>query len=135
MNVREFLNEMLFYFPLKRNKDDFEKLFEIYVDDILFTVNQYKDFVCDYEMLLQIIRCKRTFTSFPPIAEIIKEIPKTLKPKPITPEYSGREGEVIKRILNGIEYEFTVVPNHWQNVKYQSQIDAEIARRQKAVNE
>ncbi len=135
MNVREFLTEMLFYFPLKRNKEDFEKLLEIYVDDILFTVNQYKDFVCDYEMLLQIIRCNRAYTSFPPIAEIIKDLPKALKPKPVTPEYSGREGEVIKRVLNGIEYEFTIVPNHWQNVKYQSQIDAEIARRQKTMNE
>lgn len=135
MNVREFLNEMLFYFPLKRNKDDFEKLFEIYVDDILFTVNQYKEFVCDYEMLLQIIRCNRAYTNFPPIAEIIKDLPKALKPKPITPEYSGREGEVIKRVLNGYEYEFTIVPNHWDKIKTISGLDKELQWRQKAVNE
>ena len=133
MNVREFLNEMLFYFPLKRNKEDLEKLFEIYVNDILFSIAQYKDYECDYETLLQLIRCNRTYTNFPPVAEIIKDIPKALKLKPIIPEYSGHEGEVVKRILNGVEYEFTVVPNHWDKVKSISEIDKEISQRQKTV--
>lgn len=134
MNVREFLNEMLFYFPLKRSRDDLERLFEIYVNDILFTVNQYKDFECDYELLLQLIRCKRDYPNFPPVAEIIKDIPKALKVKPVKPEYSGHEGETIKRTVNGIVYEFTVVPNHWQKVKTQSQVDNWIDKRKKAIN-
>jgi hypothetical protein len=47
----------------------------------------------------------------------------------INESYSGREGEVIKRTLNGIEYEFTVVPNHWEKVKTIEQLDNDILRR------
>ena len=79
MNVREFLNEMLFYFPLKRSKEDFEKLFEMYVDDILFALKEYDGYICDFENLLRYIRCNRVYTTFPPVAEIVKDIPKALK--------------------------------------------------------
>lgn len=129
MNVREFLNEMLFYFPLKRSKEDFEKLFELYVDDILFALADYPEHNCDYEKLLKFIRCNRVYTTFPPVAEIVKDIPKALVLKPVPVSYSGREGEVVKRVLNGIEYEFTIVPNHWEKVKTISEVDAEIRRR------
>lgn len=129
MNVREFLNEMLFYFPMKRSKDDGVKLLELYVDDILFVLSEYPDYDCDYNKLLKFIRCNRVYATFPPVAEIVKDIPKALVLKPVQPSYSGREGEVIKRIINGIEYEFTVVPNHWERVKTLSELDAEIARR------
>ena len=47
----------------------------------------------------------------------------------IQERYSGREGEVIKRTLNGIEYEFTVVPNHWDKVKTIEQLDKDILWR------
>lgn len=131
MNVREFLTEMLFYFPLKRSKEDFEKLFELYVDDIIFALSQYPDFDCDYEKLLKFIRCNRVYSTFPPVAEIVKDMPKALAPKPIKPSYSGREGEIIKRVINTIEYEFTIVPNHWGRVKTISQVDSEIRAKRK----
>ncbi len=131
MNIRDFLNEMLFYFPLKRSKDDFEKLFELYVDDILFALSEYPDYDCDYEKLLKYIRCNRVYTTFPPVAEIVKDISKALVPKPVKESYSGREGEVIKRVLNGVEYEFTIVPNHWDKVKTISQLDFEIRKKKK----
>lgn len=131
MNVREFLNEMLFYFPLKRSKEDFEKLFELYVNDILFALSEYPEYNCDYEKLLKFIRCNRVYTTFPPVAEIVKDISKALVPKPVSVSYSGREGEVVKRIINGVEYEFTVVPSYWENVKTISQIDAELKARKK----
>lgn len=129
MNIREFLTEMLFYFPLKRSKEDFEKLFELYVGDILSALSEYPDYNCDYEKLLKFIRCNRVYTTFPPVAEIIKDIPKALIPKPVPVSYSGHEGEVIKRIINGIEYKFTIVPNHWEKVKTISQLDSEIKNR------
>lgn len=130
MNIREFLTEMLFYFPLKRSKEDFEKLFELYVDDILFALSEYPDYMCNYEKLLQYIRCNRVYSTFPPVAEIVKDIPKALVPsKPFS--YSGHEGEVIKRVINGIEYEFTIVPNHWERIKTISQLDSEIKNRRK----
>lgn len=131
MNVREFLNEMLFYFPLKRSKEDFEKLFELYVDDILFALSEYPEYDCNYAKLLKYIRCNRVYTIFPPVAEIVKDIPKALVPKPVKISYSGREGEIIKRVINGIEYEFTIVPSHWDKVKTISQVDSEIRNRKK----
>jgi hypothetical protein len=47
----------------------------------------------------------------------------------IEQRFSGREGEVVKRTLNGIEYEFTIVPNHWEKVKTIEQLDNDILRR------
>jgi len=129
MNVREFLSELAFYFSLKRSSEDAERLMESYVNDIFRTLSKYKGFECDFEKLLYNIRCERSYSTFPLVADILKEIPKALKPKNVQISYSGREGEVVKRMVNGAEYEFTIVPNHWQGIKTLSQLDAEIAQK------
>lgn len=129
MNIREFLRELLFFFPLERKLDEEQttRFLESYVDDILYSLEKYEDYDCNYKKLLQNIRMNYEYRKFPSIADIVKFIPKALVPKPVS--YSGHEGKVIKRIINGYEYEFTVVPCHWENVKSITELDAEIRRK------
>lgn len=133
MNIREFLRELLFFFPLERKLDEEQtaKLLESYVDDILFSVEQHEDYNCDYKKLLQHIRMNYEYRKFPSIADIVKFVPKSLVPKPIPLSCSEHAGEVIKRVINGVEYEFTIVPTYWENVKTISEVDAEIRGRKK----
>lgn len=135
MNIRDFLTELAFYFPMERKGEDTLKLFEIYVDDILDEINKSKwnGYDCDFEQLLRSIRRGYQYKKFPSIAEIIPFIPDAMKPNR-QESYSGREGETIKRIICGHEYEFTIVPNHWDNVKSISQLDEEIAQMKEGVN-
>lgn len=137
MNVREFLSELQLFFPLERRKEDIPKIFEAYVDDILYELNKekYKGYDCDFGILLKVVRSKYTFKEFPSIAKIIDFIPEALVTISRKTSYSGREGEIIKRVINGAEYEFTIVPNHWQNVKTISQLDEQIKFMTKGVNE
>ena len=137
MNIREFLSELQLFFPLERRKEDIPKIFEGYVDDILYELSKdkYKGYDCDFEILLKTVRSKYTFKEFPSIAKIIDFIPEALVTKPRQTSYSGREGEVIQREINGHIYEFTIVPNHWQNVKTIDQLDEEIKFRTKGVCE
>ena len=131
MNVREFLSELLFFFPLERKKEDIPKILEGYADDILFEINKdkWKGYNCDFEILLRTVRSKHAFKAFPQSAVIIEHIPSSMVLKPVEVSYSGQEGKVIKRVINGHEYEFTIVPNHWEKVKTISELDNEINRR------
>ena len=131
MDIREFLKQLAFYFSLERKGEDVIQLFEIYVEDILNETNQlkWKGYECDYNQLIKNIRRNYQYKKFPTIAEIISFIPDAMKPIPRETSFSGREGEVIKRTINGIEYEFTIVPNHWEKVKTIEQLDNDILRR------
>lgn len=133
MKVREFLAELQIFFPIDRRKEDIPKILEGYVDDILFEISKDKwnGYDCDFEILLKSIRSKYKFNVFPNIANIIDCIPEAMVIKKVKASYSGREGEVIKRVINGHEYEFTIVPNHWQGVKTISELDREIEERTK----
>lgn len=133
MNVREFLGELQFFFPLERKKEDIPKILEGYADDILFEINKdkWKGYNCDFNLLLKAVRAKYTFNTFPNVAKILEIIPDAMVIKPKKESYSGKEGEVIKRTLNGIEYEFTIVPNHWEKVKTISELDEDIENRTK----
>ena len=133
MNVREFLAELQLFFPLERKKEDIPRILEGYADDILFEINKdkWKGYNCDFGLLLKSVRGKYTFNTFPSIARILESIPDAMVIKPRKESYSGKEGEVIKRIINGMEYEFTIVPNHWEKVKTISELDREIEQRTK----
>lgn len=131
MNVREFLSELQLFFPLERRKEDIPRILEGYADDILYEISKdkWKGYNCDFEILLKTVRTKYSFSKFPSVASIVENIPEAMVLKPRNVSYSGREGDVIKRVINGIEYEFTVVPNHWDRVKTISELDEEIERR------
>ena len=131
MDLREFLRQLAFYFSLDRKGDEAIQLFEIYVEDILeeTTQNKWKGYECDYDQLCKNIRRNYQYKKFPTVAEIISFIPEAMKPIPRQTSYSGREGEVVKRMINGIEYEFTIVPNHWTGVKTIEQLDKDILWR------
>ena len=131
MEIREFLKQLAFYFSLDRKGDEAIQLFEIYVEDILEEINQnkWKGFECDYDQLCKNIRRNYQYKKFPTVAEIVSFIPDAMKQIPRETSYSGREGETITRIVNGYEYEFTIVPNHWDRVKTIEQLDKEIMWR------
>jgi hypothetical protein len=133
MNVREFLSELQLFFPLERKREDIPRILEGYADDILYEINKnrWKGYNCEFEILLKKVRASYSFSSFPPLAKIIDCIPEAMVIKPIETSYSGREGEVIKKTYRGYEYEFTVVPNHWKDVKTISELEAEIEKNNK----
>lgn len=136
MQIREFLNELLFYFPLSRKLEEEEtkKLLETYVEDILYSINQWgSSYICDFTTLLHEIRTNYLYKQFPSIADIVSYLHKAKKIKPVVESYSGNEGQVIKRVINGIEYEFTVVPSHWEKIKTICELDYEINARTKKV--
>lgn len=129
MKIETFLNELMFYFPLKGydKEEEVNKYLDLCASDIDRFVKQYgENFECDYNTVLFELRTHYTFRNFPPIAEIVKYIPKAIKsvPKPLS--YSGQEGTVIKRVIYGCEYEFTIVPNHWEGVKTIQLLDTQL---------
>lgn len=133
MNVREFLAKLQFFFPLERKKEDIPIILEGYVNDILFEINKskWRGYDCDFEILLKTVRSKHQYKELPSVSTILKSVPEAMVKSKIAISYSGREGEVIKRTINGVEYEFTVVPNHWEKVRTISELDREIEERTK----
>ena len=131
MNVRTFLKELLFYFPIMRKlgDEDVDKLLNAYAEDIFYEINKWDGYNCDFQILLREIRSNYSYKEFPSIANIISYLPRAKVIAPKSVNYSGREGEIIKRKINGIIYEFTIVPSHWDKVKTISPLDQEIAQR------
>lgn len=120
MEIREFLTELQLYFPLNKRftTDETARFLEGYVDDILYTINEWgAEYYCDYEKLLRALRIKYCYKEYPPISTIVAYLPHAKTLKPVHVSYSGNEGQTLKRIVNGIEYEFTIVPNCWANIK------------------
>jgi hypothetical protein len=123
MDLREFLRQLALFFPMGGNEEHKRAKIESYVELIGNEIHsKYDNF--NYEALLKIL--KLSYDKFPTIKEVMSKLPYG---KVIKESYSGREGEVIKRTINGIEYEFTIVPNHWEKVKTIEQLDNDILRR------
>lgn len=131
MNTYDFLFKLNNFYPANEREEVFKERVNEYANCILSRLNK-DNYKCDFEKVFSHILANYQYQKFPSLPYILEALPKG---RIYETCYSGKEGEVIKRVLNGIEYEFTVVPNHWKNVKSQIQIDAEIARRQKIVNE
>lgn len=130
LNLRDFIKELTLFYVLSGTEEQKRAKIETYIDIIGEKIYKLGYQKYDYRKLLRFlqIQCK----SFPSIEEVLKYLPVG---KVIDESYSGREGEVIKRVLNGYEYEFTIVPNHWDKIKTISGLDKELQWRQKTVNE
>ena len=123
MDLREFLKQLALFFPLRGTEEQKRAKIESYVELLSGEIHsKYDNF--NFEALLKIL--KMSYDTFPALKDIRKHLDYG---KVIKESYSGREGEVIKRTLNGIEYEFTIVPNHWDKVKTIEQLDKDILWR------
>lgn len=123
MDLREFLKQLALFFPLRGTEEQKRAKIESYVELLSGEIHsKYDNF--NFEALLKVL--KLSYDSFPTIKDIRKHLDYG---KVIKESYSGREGEVIKRTLNGIEYEFTIVPNHWTGIKTIEQLDKDILWR------
>lgn len=132
MEIREFLTELQLYFPLSKRftTEETARFLEGYVNDILYTINEWgAEYYCDYEKLLRALRIKYTYKEYPSISTIVAYLPHAKTLKPVHVSYSGREGQTLKRVINGIEYEFTIVPNHWDKVNTVAELDKDIERK------
>ncbi len=110
MNIKTFLKELLFYFPMTKKLGDgeLEKLFNAYTEDILYEINKWDGYNCDFQILLRKIRSNYQYEKFPSIATILNYLPKA-KVK-IRKNEIADEGCTIRVTLdNGYYYDFTVV--------------------------
>lgn len=124
MEIREFVKELISYFPISGTEDQIRARLEKYVELLGEQIYSKYGGDFDYEKLLKVIQLKHH--KLPSISEIYKLLDYG---RVIKERYSGREGEVITRVINGFPYQFTIVPNHWDKVKSISQLDSEILRR------
>lgn len=128
MNVYEFLEKLEKYYPSKENDNTFRERVADYSNSICKYIREHKqqfDFDKVFAKILETYR----FTSFPLLPVIFDAMPYGAIIRPFEANLSGNEGEVIKRVINGHEYEFTVVPNSWEGIKTINELDREIARR------
>jgi hypothetical protein len=128
MSVYDFLSKLDKYFPASGKEDLVNQKINDYADCILEYVNKHKQ-QFDYDKIFKQLLMTYKFKTFPPLSDIIDLMPYgAIIPKPDV-SHSGKEGEVIKRTYRGLEYEFVVVPNCWDNVMTISELDRDIARR------
>jgi hypothetical protein len=120
-NAHSFVCELGAFYAVGGSEKDKAERFDKYATLIAEEVSKLK---CkfNYDKLLKYFEL--TKEKFPSVAEVIANLPIGIEKS-----FSGREGETIKRILNGHEYEFTVVPNHWSGIMTISELDRDIARR------
>lgn len=128
MNIRDFIKELALYYSFGQTEEAKKAKIEAYVDVIGEKVhNHYKEY--DYKALLRHLQFK--YKSLPTLKELSGEL---IVGKVKSPDnYSGMEGQTIKREINGHIYEFTIVPNHWENVKTIQELDREIAYKKQKV--
>lgn len=115
MNVKigEFLKELSLFFPLEqRDEEKTKKILNSYAEIVMEETEKTKK-KYDFRKLLRHIQKNYKYKTFPSVMVLLDYLPYG---EVIEASFSGREGEVIKRVINGWEYEFTIVPNHWKNV-------------------
>jgi hypothetical protein len=125
MKIFDFLRELEVFYPMNESEEKIEKRISAYAEIIqsetLKTGKRY-----DFKRVLNSILRNYRYKTFPSLSDILDYLPNGVV---IEEQYSGREGEVITRVINGFPYQFTIVPNHWDKVKSISQLDTEILRR------
>jgi hypothetical protein len=126
MTVYDFLNKLNQYYPSKEKDEVFKQKLNDYADCILEYAHKCRQ-EFDYDKVFKKFMLSYRFKVFPSMPDILDVMPYGA----ITPEvkFTGKEGDVIKRIWQGHEYEFVVVPNSWDNVMTISELDRDIARR------
>lgn len=125
MKIFDFLRDLEVFYPMNESEEKVEKRISAYAEiiqgEVLKTGKKY-----DFKKVLASIIRNYRYKTFPSLPDILDSLPVGIV---IDEQYSGREGEVITRVINGFPYEFTIVPNHWERVKSISQLDEEILRR------
>lgn len=123
MNAHTFMSELGIFYAVGGSEQDkitrFDKYATLIAEQVAKLRGQY-----NYERLLKYIEIN--FEKFPSVKAILDCLPVGIE---IETCLSGREGETIKRTLNGVEYEFTIVPNSWDGIKTISELDRDIVRR------
>lgn len=129
ITVYQFLEKLNKFYPSNEPEELITERVNEYANIILEKahINHCK---YDYDKIFKHIMQTYKYKTYPSLPDILDALPFGHE---IEESYSGREGEVIKRVVNGYEYEFTVVPNHWDKVKTISELDEDIAERTKEI--
>lgn len=130
LSVYDFLFKLNKFYPTNEKDEIFEERVNEYANTIIARCQEKKERY-NYDKVFSHIMQTYKYKQFPSLPEIIDNLQFGLI---VEESYSGHEGEVIKRVINGHEYEFTVVPNHWKGVKTIEQLDKEIEQRRKEEN-
>lgn len=125
MKIFDFLRELELFYPMSESEEKVEKRISAYAEIIQREALKTKE-TYDYEKIIRHLQRTYRYKSFPSLPDILDAMPVGIV---IQERYSGREGEVMTRQVNGITYEFTVVPNHWEKVKTIEQLEKDIFRR------
>ena len=123
MNSHDFMAELGIFFAVGGSEKDkaerFDKYATLIAEEVAKTKGSY-----NYSKLLKFIELN--YEKMPSLKEILANIPIGIEYKA---QFTGAEGTTIKRVVNGHEYEFVVVPNTWDNVMTISELDENIKRR------
>ena len=123
MNIETFIEELACFFPMSGTENEKKKRILQYRDIIAENVAK-KGCNYNYQKLLRYLQVN--FDKFPPLPKILESLPVGII---FEEQLSGREGEIIKRNMNGVEYEFTIVPNSWENIMTIAELDKDITKR------
>lgn len=133
MSVYDFLNKLNKFFPSQDKDEVFKEKLNEYADCILEYVNKQKK-QYDYDKIFKQLLISYKYKTFPTLPDILEVMPYGAIIVRPDVSYTGDEGKTIKRVINGHEYEFTIVPNTWDNVMTISELDRDINRRLSNVN-
>ena len=131
ITVYDFINKLNKFYPSNEKEEIFAERANEYANNIILRSHNKRE-KYDYDKVFNHILQTYKYKTFPSLPEIIDNLEFGII---VEESYSGREGETIKRVLNGYEYEFTIAPNHWQNVRTIEQIDEDIKFRTKGGND
>ena len=123
MNAHSFISELGIFFAVGGSEKDKAERFDKYATLIAEAVAKTKGSY-NYQKLLKYIELN--YDKMPPLKEILANLPIGIE---YNVTFTGDEGKIIKRTYQGYEYEFTVVPSSWENVKTIAELDADINRR------
>lgn len=103
MDKDEFIRKLFILFPPERNYQETVEIYSEALDD----GRNY-----NYQKLFKKIIKDYKYKTAPAVSYILEKLPLVeIRQIPLN---SGLEGEVVKKIINGHEYEFTIVNNDWK---------------------
>lgn len=121
MNIYALLEQLSVIYPHNKKDEDFEPILMLYAEQILGVIQKSKKKYNFQKVLAHLMQTYK-YRTFPTLPDILEALPYG----EITEvKYSGKEGTEIKRIINGHEYSFTIVPSTW-DAKTISELDNEI---------
>lgn len=131
MSVYDFLTKLHKFFPLQDKDDVLKEKLNEYADCILeYASKQKKQY--NYDKIFKQLLISYKYKTFPSLPDILELMSYGVIIPEVQASYTGREGEVIKRGINGYEYEFTIVPNTWDGIMTIGELDKNIEERKHA---